>query len=242
MPDKRQHRGPHPSDKELFAADQLAPLQTATAELSWLLSRGYSSVASLKLVGDRYELRDRQRTAVMRSACSDDSQKARRERQLSCDQLKDRTVWIDGFNLITSLEAALGGGVLIQGRDGCIRDMASMHGTYRRMDETNDALRLIGQRLQQLQISDAHWLLDRPVSNSGRLAAVIQEMADESSFDWTTELDDNPDKRLVDCDDAVVISADSYIIENCECWYPLMNDIVSGSIESPWLLDLGEQK
>src|SRR6266404_1471952 len=54
-------------------------------------------------------------------------------------QKPDPASWpllIDGFNLILTLESALGGGVMLVGRDGCYRDMASVHGTYRRVEET----------------------------------------------------------------------------------------------------------
>jgi hypothetical protein len=79
VPDKRLHRGPHPDDAQLFAAEMLPPLRNAASDLSWLLSRGYSSNSALKLGGDRYALRERQRNAVARCACSDDA-RLRRER------------------------------------------------------------------------------------------------------------------------------------------------------------------
>ena len=71
MPDTRRHRGPHPEDAELFAPASWPALRAATTDLSWLLSRGYAEPSSLKLVGDCFQLTERQRTAVMRSACSD---------------------------------------------------------------------------------------------------------------------------------------------------------------------------
>ncbi|HKV41503.1 MAG TPA: DUF5616 domain-containing protein [Blastocatellia bacterium] len=38
-PDSRQHRGAHPEDRELFAADQVVKLRTATSDLCWLRER-----------------------------------------------------------------------------------------------------------------------------------------------------------------------------------------------------------
>ncbi|MEE2935698.1 MAG: DUF5616 domain-containing protein [Planctomycetota bacterium] len=34
---------------------------------------------------------------------------------------------MDGYNVLVSVEAAFGGGVILQGQDACYRDMASMH-------------------------------------------------------------------------------------------------------------------
>ena len=72
MPDKRTHRGPHPADKKLFAEDAISSLLEAIADFSLLLTKGYAEKSALKLVGDRFSLTERQRLAVMRSACSDE--------------------------------------------------------------------------------------------------------------------------------------------------------------------------
>ena len=39
----------------------------------------------------------------------------------------------------------MGGGIVLLARDGCYRDMASMHGTYRKVAETVPALEAIGR-------------------------------------------------------------------------------------------------
>ena len=74
MPDHRTHRGPHPEDAGLFAPAAGPGLRAATADLSWLLSRGYASPSAMKIVGDRYALDARQRMAVMR--CSSPARSA----------------------------------------------------------------------------------------------------------------------------------------------------------------------
>ena len=136
MPDSRRHRGPHPADEELFAAAELGVLERACAELSWLLSRGYADNAALALVGDRYQLRKRQRLAVLRASCTDDAVVARAARRLDSSAMSGRRVAIDGFNCLITIEAALAGAPIFRGRDGCLRDLASVHGSYRTVEET----------------------------------------------------------------------------------------------------------
>src|SRR3954465_14357245 len=121
MPDSRKHRGPGPQDAEWFGADAAPTLATAVADLSWLLSRGYAEPSSLKLVGDRYRLVERQRAAVLRSACPHAALTGRRPREVGHRCLGGRPLRIDGFNLTLTLESALGGGVIVGGRDGCFR-------------------------------------------------------------------------------------------------------------------------
>ena len=128
MPDIRKHRGAHPEDRKLFADDQLPVLRTAVRELSWLLNRDYSIKGALKLVGDRHALTDRQRLAVSRAACSDQSKEQRAAARLTAEAVAGMEIILDGFNLIITIEAALSGGLLIQCRDGCIRDLATENG------------------------------------------------------------------------------------------------------------------
>ena len=99
MPDRRKHRGPGPKDPDWFGADARPILATAVADLSWLLTRGYADPSALKLVGDRYQLVERQRTAVLRSSCSDAALIDRHARRVEPEALRGRTLRIDGFNV-----------------------------------------------------------------------------------------------------------------------------------------------
>ena len=142
-PDRRQHRGAHPADSEHFSDEQVPRLRTAVSELSWLLTRNFAPKASLKLVGDKHRLTERQRLAVVRAACSDQSLSARTSNRLSVEGVSGKDLIIDGFNLIITVEAALSGGVLLLCRDECIRDLSSVHGSYRAVAETEAAIVLI---------------------------------------------------------------------------------------------------
>ena len=226
MPDDRRHRGAHPEDHALFGPDWHAVLRQAVADFSWLLTRGYASASALKVVGDRFNLSARQRTAVMRCAAADDAVAARRSREVPLDA--QGRVLIDGYNVLTTVEAALAGGVVIVGRDGCWRDMASMHGTWRRVEETPGALEHIGRVLHRSDSGrEVVWLLDSPVSNSGRLKAVIEEVAGRNGWPWRVELVIDPDKPLAAARDDLVATADSVILDRCGRWLPLAREVVS---------------
>src|SRR5690606_2006202 len=109
MPDRRTHRGPHPRDRALFSEQQLGTLREAAADYSWLLSRGYNGVSALKLVGDRFQLVQRQRMALERSSASKSASTARRARRLSPAELGGEAVVVDGFNCLITVEVALSG-------------------------------------------------------------------------------------------------------------------------------------
>ncbi len=233
MPDTRKHRGPGPQDIHWFGPDARPALASAVSDLSWLLSRGYAEASSLKLVGDRYRLVERQRIAAYRSACSDEALAGRTSRRVDHRALRGRPLRIDGFNLILTLESALGGGVILGGRDGCFRDLASVHGTYRRVEETQPALELAARLLGEWGAGPCTWLLDAPVSNSGRLAAMIRAV----NPDWSAEVVQNPDTLLSQPGD-LVVSADSLILDRCGEWVNLARALVEAGVPGAFVTDL----
>lgn len=236
MPDTRNWRGPHPKDQECFAPRWVPVLQAAVADLSWMLSRGYSSRASLKLVGDRYSLRDRQRKALQRCAASDGACLERRAKRLSPSDLDDRTVVVDGYNVLLTLEAALSGGLLLLARDGVMRDLAAMSAHYRRLRATQPAIELLADFFASARCSQIIWYLDRPVSNSGRLKRLTQEIVADRKPPWRIDLTDRTDALLIHSPH-VVASADSAVIDGCTEWINLARLVVEASIPDAWILD-----
>ena len=225
MPDRRFHRGPHSEDDRLFGVEAAAVLRRAAGDLCWLLARGYAQRSALKLVGDRYDLVARQRIAVGRCACGDAEVSDRLGHRLGSDALGGRPLWLDGYNVLTTVEAALAGGVILLGRDGTYRDMASMHGSYRKVEETRPALELLGRVTASLEVAECRWYLDRPVSNSGRLKGIIEEMAARHGWRWNVELVPDPDSLLAETDQ-IIATADSAILDRCGRWFNLARETI----------------
>jgi hypothetical protein len=226
MPDQRQHRGPNPRDAEAFAPEMLPRLHAACVDLCWLLTRGYAEKSAGTLVGDRYALTERQRIAVRRCSCSDEQLHDRQRRQVTDPtQLAGAVLELDGYNVLTTVEAALAGGVILIGRDGSYRDMASMHGNFKKVAETSKAIALIGQTLTRYSLKSALWYLDAPVSNSARLKQLLLEIATAHHWPWQVELVPDPDRILaVSC--AVAASADSAILDRASRWFSLAREVV----------------
>ncbi len=240
MVDQRTHRGPHPSDERLFAPDAWPTLQQATRDLCWLFSRGYADKSALKLVGDRHSLNQRQRGAVNRCACSDAEREERKGRQVKLDELQGEELWLDGYNVITSIEAALAGGMILHASDGCFRDMASIHGTYRKVQETLPALWLLGEAILDLGVSRCVWYLDRPVSNSGRLKGLMQDVAAEAGWPWRVELVGDPDAVLAKTD-RIVATADSEVLNHVQRWVNLVREIIETRVPAARIIDLSSK-
>lgn len=237
MPDKRTHRGPHPEDRSLFGVKHLPALRAAVEEQSWLLTRGYRVESALTLVGNRHALTDRQRAAVARIACSDQARDERAARCTPPEQAAGAVMLIDGYNLITTIEAALGGGLVLPCRDGTFRDLASMKGTFRKVDETRPALELLAEEVSARKPSRVEILLDSPVSNSGRLARLIEETGSARGCPWTVSLVPDPDRLLAGRAE-LVVSADSGVLDRCGAWLNLARFVVERRVPNAWVLAL----
>ena len=110
--------------------------------------------------------------------------------------------------------------ILFRGMDGCIRDLASLRGTYRTVPETARAVRLLTEQLQAVNVGSSHILLDRPVSNSGRLKTLIAEIAEEESCDIDVQIVDDVDRILWPKEN--VITSDAIILDHCSSWVNLL--------------------
>ena len=199
------------------------------------MGRGYVNPSALKLVGDRYGLRARSRTAVFRSTASEAACRARRDREVSPEAARGRALLIDGYNVLITVESALAGGVLLLGRDGCVRDLASLHGTFKTVEETVPALEAIGSWLKRAGIGPCRVLLDRPVSNSGRLAALAREVAGTHAWDWMVDLVPDPDV-LLRSKQGLIATADSAVLDAGGRWLNLARHVVLALDPSPdWL-------
>ena len=225
------HRGKHSNDNDNFAQRKLPDLRAACADLAYLLSREYGEKSALQLVGNRYSLNVRQQTALGRVAVADNLVQNRLSTQLKASQLTQKTVHIDGYNLLIGVEVALSQGFLFWAQDGCYRDIASIHGTYRKVEETLPALQLVADALQELQIQTAIWYFDAPVSNSGRLKTILYELAAAQNLNWQIELVNNPDKTIAE-NAEIAISSDGWVLDNSKSWFNLLAYLLSHKIKN----------
>ena len=154
---------------------------------------------------------------------------------LATDHLREQPLWIDGFNVLTTLEVALSGGVTLIGRDGALRDIAGVHGSYRSVEETLPALGLIATAASALGVSRCTFLLDRPVSNSGRLSARIVQEAARNGWPFDAQVVCDPDPLLAR-ERAPVASSDGEILDRCAGWFNLARYCVQ-SLPKAWVLD-----
>lgn len=229
-------RGFDPSDSKIFSKANLVKLKTAQEEVQWLLDRGYKIKQVIEFVGNHYLLSSRERMALHRTTSPTVQYEYRKSKMLPLDNAKDGCLFIDGFNLIITLEVALSGSPILLGKDQVMRDLAGLRGTYRIIDKTEIALNLMGKTFEALSVPMVKIFLDAPVSNSGMLRSKILECSKFWNIPVEVELINKVDTVLSGGER--IITSDSIILDKCKSWFNLSRKIIEDYIKDAWVIDL----
>ncbi len=208
MPDTVK-RGYVSSDEKEFI-DQIEKLRRAGEELYYLINRGYQIKPASTFVGNHHLLSERQRLALVRSISPKGS------------------IEEDTFNTVITLEIAFSGSTLLSCMDGTIRDLAGLRGTYRIIDKTDMAVETIRKVLEVEGVKEAHFLIDAPISNSGRLSSKIEDMFEKSPVEAVCEVINDVDKNLYGKEN--VMTSDAIILDNCVSWFNLTGKAIQTEI------------
>lgn len=228
-------RGFAPADEKEFGEENLALLRRAQEDIFYLVNRSYGLQRAVTFVGDRFQFSARQRMALTRATCSRQELLGRRKRERA-ERLDGAVLLIDGFNAIIPLEIALSDSTLILCMDGVIRDLAGLHGSYRLIDKTEPAVRMIGGELEAMKIAEAVFILDAPVSNAGRLRQRILELLRGRPYRVRAVLSGHADAELLN--GACVATGDSVILDRCDGWVNLTARTLRRFLPGCRLIDL----
>lgn len=221
-----RNRGKNSGDDQLFSSEKTVKiLQEAIRDMRYLLSRGFAENASASLVGNRYRLRARQIQMIKSASAGEEAINLRNGKNVEANTLSGKTVYIDGFNLLILLESLLSGAYIFKGCDGCYRDLSSVHGSYKRVQQTNRSIELVAIFHQKVAVAKIVWIFDQPVSNSGRLKQILLDYAAEQQLDWEVYLEFNPDKYLAAVPETI-ISSDAWILDHCASWFNLAEYLI----------------
>ena len=168
--------------------------------------------------------------AINRISCTELQREIRINTLITPTELKNKSISIDGFNLLILTESILSGGYILKSRDGVYRDMCSVHSTYKPVEKTEISIKLIGRVLNELEVGATNWYLDRPVSNSGKLKSLLLKFSIENNLQWDVSLAFAPDKILAGKED-VIITSDGWILDNVKQWFNLPEYIIKNYVE-----------
>ena len=98
-------------------------------------------------------------------------------------------------------------------------------------------MQLIGRFLIEIGVTKVLWLLDSPVSNSGRLKSLIGGLVQKNNWNWEIQLLASPDGKLSKTD-MIVVSSDSVVLDRCKHWANLAGAIIEQKLSDAYIVDL----
>ncbi|WMW22367.1 DUF434 domain-containing protein [Methanolobus mangrovi] len=187
----------------------------AATDIRYLLERGYQRESSIRFAGDHYRLGRNERYILARTVFSSETSMERKKKKLNCGELKGRTVLIDGYNVLITLESLLKGERTWLADDSFLRDIRGVFRNHSNDDVTFEAVEKMLSFVSRSKVKEANVLLDTQMKNSGELAAFIRKRMQELEITGSAMTSRHVDYDLKNCYISdVVATADGIIIDS----------------------------
>ncbi|VVB62947.1 Uncharacterised protein [uncultured archaeon] len=160
------------------------------------MDRGYPKESAIRFVSDHHRLLEEQRFMLTRVVFASDTAEKRRDRILPLEALHGRALFIDGYNVLISVESLLGGKPVYLCDDGFLRDIQGIFRSYRPSDLTAPALDAIFDLLARACPAVTEVLLDQQISMSGRLAVMTRMAMAEHDVPGMVRTAQDVDRQL----------------------------------------------
>ena len=183
----------------------------ASRDYLYLKRRLYSTRSILEIVGNHYQLNTEERNVLYRGFFTKKEIKSRSYKVLGEKQIRGKVLKVDGYNQLITIESYRKGNFVFIASDGVVRDSASVHRSYKSSPFIEEILNKLLQNLSSLGLERIEFYFDRPVSLSGELCKMINEIMSEYSLSGIAEAVGSPDYILKRAE--LVATSDSVIID-----------------------------
>ena len=194
-------------------------LKRAAEDARYLVDRGYPKDSAIRFVSDHYCLPKEQRVVLIRAIVEFGRACSRKAKALPLEALCERVVFVDGYNVLITVESLLAGYPIYQCDDGFLRDTRGINGSYKSSQFTVSAIFAILDILASAVPSRVEVLLDRQMSRSGELAEQIRCTMETCGLPGDARTAQDVDHSLktamaiVATSDGNVIDAASYVVD-----------------------------
>jgi hypothetical protein len=187
-------------------------LRSAARDSRYLVDRGYPKESAIRFVSDHYRLPEEQRFVLTRVVVPSDTAKARRGKIQQVEALLEGDLFIDGYNVLITVESLLGGKPVYLCDDGFLRDIQGIFRSYKTSDLTLPALEATFDLIASACLAEVEVLLDQQISMSGQLAELMRRIMAEHEVPGTARTVRDVDFQLKEMD-GVIATADGSIID-----------------------------
>lgn len=191
-------------------------LSISAEDFRYLLGKGYPRAGALKFVSDHYRLYSKQRHILNRTVIKPEIVEKRKKKKIECDQITGRSLAIDGYNVLIGVETALEGYPLWISDDWYVRDTRGKFNNFKMTDTTILAVSELMEILHRYSPSRTTILLDRPMSNSGNLAALFRKKMKEHGIEGDALTSNHVDYDLKNIQADIIATSDGIIIDSVD--------------------------
>ncbi|MFN3411759.1 MAG: DUF434 domain-containing protein [Exilispira sp.] len=212
----------------------------ACKDYFYLIEKGYSTGATLKIIGDHYKLSKIERNIILRGITTKKIIDFRKNKLATINFIKNNKIYIDGYNFIFTISNYFAGNFCFIAMDGFVRDCANIGGRNKKnlfYDKAVEILKVFFHSLEPMKICI---FLDEPVSMSKEDAKILENLLGKTDINYNINLIQNPDKILSNINQPdIIITSDSVIIDKTNSsvfdivrWYFEMKNIELYSLEN----------
>lgn len=188
-------------------------IKEAAKDLRYLINRGYNRKSAIDLVGNRWNLNRNQRNILYRAIFSHEEIRNRYLNEAEIKEIEGKIVAIDTYNILITIESFLKGLLLIKADDRYLRDISKVFNKYRQSSHTIQAIQMILKKLKPYKPKQVLFFLDKAISRSGELAALIKKKLNIFDINGDAITVPNSDKSVI-MNGEIAISSDRVILEN----------------------------
>jgi hypothetical protein len=185
----------------------------AIQDYIFLLEKKYPEKTIHEMVSTRYALNHFERSMLYRGITTKEKADNRKNKLITIEQLNNRTIHIDLFNVLFTVAAYLRGFPLYVSNDDFLRDASEGHDSHEWVDQLYKALELLMNYLDELKISKAVIYLDNPLHISSQVAQMIETRAEDLKTAVEIILDQSPDHLIRSVTEGALATSDSTIID-----------------------------
>ena len=187
-------------------------LREAAIDLRYLLNRRYNRKSAIDFVGDKWNLNREERHILYRAIFSTEEIKTRQWNEVKIEEIKGKIIAIDTYNILIIIESCLKGLWLIKADDTYIRDISQVFNKYKQSSYTLRSIQMILKKLKPYEPKKVIFFLDKNISLSGELAAIIKKELNKLGIEGDAQTVPSSDKSVI-LNGEIVISNDRIVLE-----------------------------
>ncbi|MDI6820361.1 MAG: DUF434 domain-containing protein [Candidatus Hodarchaeaceae archaeon] len=202
-----------------------AELGRAVRDLRYLLDHDYPRESAVNFIANHYRLGLNERHLLARCVFSRTEVASHRAKAVDIAGVRGKGLGVDGYNVLITAESILTGKPVVLCDDGYVRDLRAIFGKYKMSPVTARALKAMVEVIAEARPSRVTILLDRQVSRSGELAAMVRQHLKQAGLRGDAKTATGVDLRVRGGFN-VVASSDRAIIERAKAVWDLPAELL----------------